>query len=149
MTGPHQLCYVNCGLPADECACYRGIMNRRDPAVLAALPEVKALVAAAYEAAERNLRAYCVSQVFKETLTEQLCSAIGTPADATARILAAIQPDPDARQADLAKAWTMATAAMAERAKSELSAAWAADLIVQWAQSLTPPADLAAKIGGE
>ena len=66
-----------------------------------------------------------------------------------ARYLAAIQPDPDARQADLAKAWTMATAAMAERAKSELSAAWAADLIVQWAQSLTPPADLAAKIGGE
>ena len=70
-------------------------------------------------------------------------------ADYDARILAAIQPDPDARQADLAKAWTMATAAMAERAKSELSAAWAADLIVQWAQSLLPPADLAAKIGGE
>ena len=70
-------------------------------------------------------------------------------ADYYARILAAIQPDPAARQADLAKAWTMATAAMAERAKSELSAAWAADLIVQWAQSLTPPADLAAKIGGE
>lgn len=62
---------------------------------------------------------------------------------------ATIQPDPEARQAALAKAWTMATAAMAERAKSELSAAWAADLIVQWAQSLTPPADLAAKIGGE
>ena len=62
--------------------------NRRDPAVLAALPEVKALVAAAYEAAERNLRAYCVSQVFKETLTEQLCSAIGTPADATAALAA-------------------------------------------------------------
>ena len=75
-------------------------------------------------------------------------------ADYEARILAAIQPDPAARQADLAKAWTMATAAMAERAKSELSAAWAvqawaADLIVQWAQSMTPPADLAAKIGGE
>ena len=49
MIGPKRLCYVNCGLPADECACYRGIMNRRDPAVLAALPEVKALVAAAYE----------------------------------------------------------------------------------------------------
>ena len=62
---------------------------------------------------------------------------------------AAIQPDPDARQADLAKAWTLATAAMAERAKSELSAAWAADLIVQWAQSMPPTADLAAKIGGE
>ena len=70
-------------------------------------------------------------------------------ADYEARILAAIQPAPEARQAALAKAWTMATAAMAERAKSELSAAWAADLIVQWAQSLTPPADLAAKIGGE
>lgn len=39
---------------------------------------------AALVGAERNLRAYCVSQVFKETLTEQLCSAIGTPADATA-----------------------------------------------------------------
>ncbi len=62
---------------------------------------------------------------------------------------AAIQPDPEARQEALAKAWTMATAAMAERAKSELSAAWAADLIVQWAQSMPPPADLAAKIGGE
>ncbi len=53
------------------------------------------------------------------------------------------------RQVDLAKLWMMATAAIAERAKSELSAAWAADLIVQWAQSLTPPADLAAKIEGE
>ncbi len=156
MIGPHQLCYVNCGLPADECSCYRDIMSRAgDPAVIAALPEVQALIAAAYEAAERNLRAYCVSQVVKETLTEQLCSAIGTPAKAAAqadydaRILAAIQPDPEARQEALAKAWTMATAAMAERAKSELSAAWAADLIVQWAQSMPPPADLAAKIGGE
>ena len=53
------------------------------------------------------------------------------------------------RDAALAKAWTMATAAMAERAKIELSAAWAADLIVRWAQSMTPPADLAARIGGE
>ena len=61
---------------------------RRDTAVLAALPEVQALIAAAYEVAERNLRAYCVSQVFKETLTEQLCSAIGTPADATAALAA-------------------------------------------------------------
>ena len=61
---------------------------RRDPAVLAALPEVQALIAAAYEVAERNLRAYCVSQVFKETLTEQLCSAIGTPAHATAALAA-------------------------------------------------------------
>ena len=68
---------------------------------------------------------------------------------ANARVLSAIQSDPEALQADLAKAWTLATAAMAERAKSELSAAWAADLIVQWAQSLLPPADLAAKIGGE
>ena len=61
---------------------------RRDPAVLAALPEVQAMIAAAYEVAERNLRAYCVSQVFKETLTEQLCSAIGTPAHATAALAA-------------------------------------------------------------
>ena len=47
MTGPHQLCYVNCGLPADECSCYRDIMSRAgDPAALAALPEVQALIAA-------------------------------------------------------------------------------------------------------
>ena len=46
MTGPHQLCYVNCGLPADECSCYRDIMSRAgDPAALAALPEVQALIA--------------------------------------------------------------------------------------------------------
>ena len=69
---------------------------RRDPAVLAALPEVQAMIAAAYEAAERNLRAYCVSQVFKETLTEQLCSAIGTPADATAALARTVQ-DAEAR----------------------------------------------------
>ena len=48
MTGPKRLCYVNCGLPADECSCYRDIMSRAgDPAALAALPEVQAMIAAA------------------------------------------------------------------------------------------------------
>ena len=122
MTGQKQLCYVNCGLPADQCACYRDIMSRAgDPAVLAALPEVQALIAAAYEVAARNLRAYCVSQVFKETLTEQLCSAIGTPADATARVLSAIQPDPEAHQADLS---TAARDVLAERARQISAEGW-------------------------
>ena len=143
--------------------------TRRDPAVLAALPEVQAMIAAAYEAAERNLRAYCVSQVFKETLTEQLCSAIGTPADATARILATIQPDPEARQADLAKAWTMGRDAAAAWHTMQAETAMGAlccgsdNYEIRRAgrvsdmhrghseaiRALTPPADLAAKIGGE
>ena len=55
---------------------------------------------------------------------------VAAQADYDARILTAIQPDPAARQAALAKAWTMATAAMAERAKSELSAAWAVQALL-------------------
>ena len=88
MTGPHQLCYVNCGLPADECSCYRDIMSRAgDPAVLAALPEVQALIAAAYEAA---------AKVVDTCNAEGPYQAIGaachirslTPAEATAALAA-------------------------------------------------------------
>ena len=91
-------------------------------------------------------------------------------ADYEARILAAIQPDPGARQRVLAKAWTMgrdmAAARHEGREQDELAIAskyrggsnpWfshcqsakghkdASDAI----RALTPPADLAAKIGGE
>lgn len=128
---------------------------------------------AAYETAERNLRAYCVSQVFKETLTEQLCSAIGTPdaaqADYEARILAAIQPDPEAHQAALAKAWEMGRDAAAAWHTMQAETAMGAlccgsdNYEIRRAgrvsdmhrghseaiRALTPPADLAAKIGGE
>ena len=90
-------------------------------------------------------------------------------ADYDARILAAIQPDPEAHQAALAKAWTLgrdAAAAIpadhAEYARKRLGATthpqyasdWSiivsrCDMIVDAIRALTPPADLAAKIGGE
>ena len=90
-------------------------------------------------------------------------------ADYDARILAAIQPDPEAHQADLAKAFCMgrdAAAAIpadhAEYARKRLGATtnpqyasdWSiivsrCDMIVDAIRALTPPADLAAKIGGE
>ena len=82
---------------------------------------------------------------------------------------AAIQPAPDAHQAALAKAWEMgrdAAAAIpadhAEYARKRLGATtnpqyasdWSiivsrCDMIVDAIRALTPPADLAAKIGGE
>ena len=79
-------------------------------------------------------------------------------AEHEARILAAIQPDPDARQAALAKVFCMGRDAAADVA-DEIAmglrdneygdcadgAEEAADAI----RALTPPADLAAKIGGE
>ena len=76
-------------------------------------------------------------------------------ADYDARILAAIQPDPEARQADLAKAWTMGRDAAAGRysAGGGLQGDYPmwdffgdAEKAIR---ALTPPADLAAKIGGE
>jgi len=97
MTGPHQLCYVNCGLPADECSCYRDIMSRAgDPAVLAALPEVQALIAAAYEAAATCTEWTAWGQ--RHNLTEASRRAIRalTPADATAA-LARIVREAEAR----------------------------------------------------
>jgi len=72
-----------------------------------------------------------------------------------ARILAAIQPDPDARQADLAKAFCMGRDAAADRysAGGGLQGDYPmwdffgdAEKAIR---ALTPPADLAAKIGGE
>ena len=68
-------------------------------------------------------------------------------ADYDARILAAIQPDPDARQADLAKAWTMGRDAAAGAAK-HAGLAFGYERAVQAIRALTPPADLAARIGG-
>lgn len=90
-------------------------------------------------------------------------------ADYEARILAAIQPDPDARQADLAKAFCMgrdAAAAwhtmQAETAMGALCcgsdnyeirrAGRVSDMHRGYSEAiraLTPPADPAAKIGGE
>ena len=71
-------------------------------------------------------------------------------ADYDARIRAALQPDPDARQADLAKAWEMARDAVA----GEAHGFWidSGDRTVElsdYIRALLPPADLAAKIGGE
>jgi hypothetical protein len=71
-------------------------------------------------------------------------------ADYEARIRAALQPDPDARQADLAKAWTMGR----DAAAGEAHGFWidSDDRTVElsdYIRALTPPADLAAKIGGE
>jgi len=69
-------------------------------------------------------------------------------ADYEARILAAIQPDPDARQADLAKAWMMGREDAVGAAK-HAGLAFGYERAVQAIRALTPPADLAAKIGGE
>jgi hypothetical protein len=71
-------------------------------------------------------------------------------ADYEASARAALQPDPDARQADLAKAWTMGR----DAAANEAHGFWidSADLTVElsdYIHALTPPAELAAKIGGE
>jgi len=81
-----------------------------------------------------------------------------------ARILAAIQPGPEARQADLAKAWEMGRDTCGN-AMDDVADNWScghmpphcdcARDIEQWrlaadeCRALTPPADLAAKIGGE
>ncbi len=97
-------------------------------------------------------RAYALA--LEQELRDRADPSRGVEMSEAAAFSAGYEAGAEASQAALAKAWTMATAAMAERAKSELSAAWAvqawaADLIVQWAQSMTPPADLAAKIGGE
>lgn len=74
-----------------------------------------------------------------------------TPDDAKraidARIRAALQPDPDARQADLAKAWMMGREDAAGAAK-HAGLAFGYERAVQAIRALTPPADLAAKIGG-
>ena len=89
-------------------------------------------------------------------------------ADYDARILAAIQPDPDARQADLAKAWTMGRDAAAAWHTMQAETAMGAlccgsdNYEIRRAgrvsdmhrghseaiRALTPPADLAARIGG-
>ena len=84
-------------------------------------------------------------------------------ADYEARILAAIQPDPDARQADLAKAFCMGRDTCGN-AMDDVADNWScghmpphcdcARDIEQWrlaadeCRALLPPADLAAKIGG-
>ena len=68
-------------------------------------------------------------------------------ADYEARILAALQPDPDARQADLAKAWMMGREDAAGAAK-HAGLAFGYERAVQAIRALTPPADLAARIGG-
>jgi hypothetical protein len=84
--------------------------------------------------------------------------------DYEARILAAIQPDPDARQADLAKAFCMGRDTCGN-AMDDVADNWScghmpphcdcARDIEQWrlasdeCRALLPPADLAAKIGGE
>ena len=69
-------------------------------------------------------------------------------ADYDARILAAIQPDPEAHQAALAKAWMMGREDAAGAAK-HAGLAFGYERAVQAIRALTPPADLAAKIGGE
>ena len=68
-------------------------------------------------------------------------------ADYEARYLAALQPDPEARQADLAKAWTMGREDAAGAAK-HAGLAFGYERAVQAIRALTPPADLAARIGG-
>lgn len=74
-----------------------------------------------------------------------------TPDDAKraidARIRAALQPDLDARQADLVKAWMMGREDAAGAAK-HAGLAFGYERAVQAIRALTPPADLAAKIGG-
>lgn len=87
----------------------------------------------------------------------------------TARFIAAIQPGPDARQADLAKAWEMGRDAAAAWHTMQAETAMGAlccgsdNYEIRRAgrvsdmhrghseaiRALTPPADLAAKIGGE
>lgn len=95
MTGPKRLCYVNCGLPADECACYRDIMSRAgDPAVLAALPEVQALIAAAAERVERAAQIVARHKRYWEEVADEIRNL--TPADATAA-LARIEREAEAR----------------------------------------------------
>ena len=104
-----------------------------------------------------------------KTTEVALAAWVAAQADYEASILAAIQPDPDARQADLAKAWMMgrdSAAAIpadhAEYARKRLGATthpqyasdWSiivsrCDMIVDAIRALLPPADLAAKIGGE
>lgn len=79
-------------------------------------------------------------------------------ADYEARILAAIQPDPEARQADLARAFCMGRDAAANEA-DEIAmglrdneygdCADGAEEAAAAIRAMTPPADLAAKIGGE
>lgn len=61
---------------------------------------------------------------------------------------AALQPDPDARQADLAKAWMMGREDAAGAAK-HAGLAFGYERAVQAIRAMIPPDDLAAKIGGE
>ena len=88
MTGPKKLCYVICGLPGDECACYRDIMSRAgDPAVLAALPEVQALIAAAYEVAAKVVDTCNAEGPYQAIGAAGRIRAL-TPAEATAALAA-------------------------------------------------------------
>ncbi len=65
---------------------------------------------------------------------------------------AAIQPDPAARQADLAKAFCMGRDMAAETAddcRRSALAGMGMGPVLDAIRALTPPADLAAQIGGE
>jgi len=85
------------------------LWNRRDPAVLAALPEVQAMIAAAYEVAAKSAGTYChlrtvqggrlrTPAVFTTHTWQEIqdCVRALTPADATAA-LARIERDAEAR----------------------------------------------------
>ena len=85
MTGPKKLCYVNCGLPADECACYRDIMSH-GPATLAARPEVQALIAAAYERAAKVVDTCNAEGPYQSIGAAGRIRALTPPADLAAKI---------------------------------------------------------------
>jgi len=89
-----------------------------------------------------------------KTTEVALAAWVAAQADYEARYLAAIQPDPEGRQADLAKAFCMGRDAAADRysAGGGLQGDYPmwdffgdAEKAIR---ALTPPADLAAKIGG-
>lgn len=82
-----------------------------------------------------------------ERLVQCLREAAGHAGIMLPRWSAALQPDPDARQADLAKAWMMGREDAVGAAK-HAGLAFGYERAVQAIRALTPPADLAAKIGG-
>ncbi len=122
MTAPERICVVNCGLPADRCACFRSLETRptvydaspaitriisldAPPEAFAALPQVQALVAAAVLEARSKMDCGCkedrsdclcksgnVSFCYREGLPE---AADITPADATAALARMLQEAED------------------------------------------------------
>ena len=117
------------------------LWNRRDPAVLAALPEVQALIAAAYEAAADLVRHYPHTMLMTPD-QKLVCNHLGD----------AIRRHPRAATADATAALAARDAAMIARGMREAAGiAWALEGGDRWTRGAAQNAILAraAEIEGD